>query len=114
MLEIELTERDNGTVLKIDGEVDLYSSPQVREKMLELIGRKVATIMVDMSAVSYMDSSGLATLIEGYRESAKYGGKLVIIQLRDTVREVFELSKLDKVFMIFDSLEDAEAQARAS
>lgn len=96
-------------VLKIAGEVDMFSSPQARNAIMELVKQRVPRVIVDLSEVSYMDSSGVATLIEGLQLCHKYNGNLVVAGLRDNVREVFELTRLDKIFQIFLDVEAARA-----
>ena len=107
MLKINTTQRDSATILDIFGEVDLYSSPEVRSALLQLVEAETAVIVVNLNNVTYIDSSGIATLVEGLQEMEKYSGKLKLTNLRDAVRNVFELSSLDKVFEIHDTLEEA-------
>lgn len=107
MLKIDITHPNRAALAAVAGEVDLYSSPQLRSALLKLAAGKPPAIVVDLAGVTYLDSSGLATLIEALQESAKYAGKFVLSGLRPEVRSVFELSRLDKVFEIYDSSEDA-------
>ncbi|MFQ5707462.1 MAG: STAS domain-containing protein [bacterium] len=107
-MEIDVIEKDYGALVRIEGEVDLYSSPEVREAVLKLTADKTDVIIVDLSKVSYMDSSGVATLVEGLQQTGKYEGRFKLAHLRDAVRDVFELSRLDKVFDIYSTVEDAE------
>ncbi len=107
MLNIEITHQDSAAIVVISGEVDLYSSPKVRESLLALTKKEQPAIVINLQDVGYMDSSGLATLIEGMQSSAKYGGKFLLTNLREGVLEVFQLSQLDKVFKIYDSPETA-------
>jgi len=108
-LKITNTVKDNVAVLSINGEVDMFSSPQARNAIMELVKKRVPKVIVELSEVSYMDSSGVATLIEGLQLCQKYNGLLVVAGLRDNVREVFELTRLDKIFQIFPDVEAAKA-----
>jgi anti-sigma B factor antagonist len=92
---------ENVTLVEISGEVDLYSSPQLRRKVLELTKSKTPVILIDLKNVRYMDSSGVATLIEGLKSSHQYNGRLILSGLKLEVREVFELTRLDTVFEIY-------------
>ena len=94
-------------LLAITGEVDMFSSPEARKEIANLVKKKVERIVVDLTGVSYMDSSGVATLIEGLQMCHKYNGTLVVAGLRQNVREVFELTKLDKIFKIYNDSETA-------
>ncbi|NOZ61187.1 MAG: STAS domain-containing protein [Calditrichaeota bacterium] len=106
-MELEVFEKKNVAILKIAGDVDLYSSPQVRKKILALMKKKIENLLVDLDGVSYMDSSGVATLVEALQLMNKRHGKLKLFNLKPAIRDVFELSRLDKVF---DICED-ESQA---
>ena len=104
-LEIETSRNENYTILSLIGEVDLYSSPEFRKQLINLTKSKIPTIVIDLSDVSYMDSSGVATLVEGLQLIENYKGNFYICGLAPMVREVFELSRLDTVFSIHNSLE---------
>ena len=108
-LKITDTIKDDVAVLSINGEVDMFSSPQARNAIMELVKKRVPKVIVELSEVTYMDSSGVATLIEGLQLCQKYNGLLVVAGLRDNVREVFELTRLDKIFKIYTDVETAKA-----
>ena len=94
-------------LMEIKGEVDLYSSPNVRKAILELTNKKRPVIFIDLQGVNYMDSSGVATMIEGLQLCNKYQGVFALVGLGDNVREVFELTRLDKIFSIHKDLKSA-------
>lgn len=101
-MEIAIDKERSYTILKIKGDVDLYSSPQVRKQILALANKKHASILVDFLEVTYMDSSGVATLVEALQLTNKNGGKLRLFNLGQSIKDVFELSRLDRVFEIYD------------
>ena len=107
MLKISTREESGAAIISVSGEVDLYSSPDFRTALLKMTEQKGAQIIVDLADVPYMDSSGLATLVEGYQKTTGNGGSLAIVNLQKGVREVFELSNLDQIFDIFDTIADA-------
>lgn len=107
MLKIDITRQNLAAIVAIEGEIDLYSSPKLRETLLQLTGEQAPVIVLNLEKVSYTDSSGLATLIEGLQATGKYGGKFVLTSISKEVREVFQLSHLDKVFEIYNSTEEA-------
>lgn len=107
-LEVSVKSKGGMTIVDIVGEVDLYSSPKLRSDLLNLTKSENEKILLDLSQVKYMDSSGVATLVEALQQAGKYGGKLKLANLRDAVKDVFELSRLDKVFDIYPTLEAAE------
>lgn len=102
-----------GAKVIIEGEVDLYSSPEVRTIILNLTKSKTPAIVVDLGQVSYMDSSGVASLVEGLQQAGKYRGHFILANLQNAVRDVFELSRLDKVFDIHETLEEAEKSLKS-
>ena len=108
-MEVKTKNQDSAVVVYISGEVDLYSSPEVRKTIVSLTKKKSPTIIIDLAKVTYMDSSGIATLVEGLQQTGKYKGKFAIANLRSGVKEVFELSRLDKVFDIYENEEQALA-----
>jgi anti-sigma B factor antagonist len=108
MLEIRKRKDEKITVLEIEGEVDLYSSPNLRSELLGLTNTRTKAVIIDLADVKYMDSSGVATLVEALQQVGKYGGKLKLVNLREAVKDVFELSRLDKVFDIYQNMEDAK------
>jgi anti-sigma B factor antagonist len=89
------------TVIAPEGEIDLHSSANVREQLEPAIAGKQPVVIVDLSGVSYMDSSGLALFIEAMQRVQSYGGKFALCGLREAVRHIFAIARLDQVFKIF-------------
>jgi anti-sigma B factor antagonist len=100
-----------GTILDITGDIDLAHSPAMRKALLqEIKEKKTPKVFLNLEKVRYIDSSGIASLVEGLKASRDQGSRLILYVLSKTVREVMELSRLQKIFEIHDS----EAQALAS
>src|SRR5947207_13008405 len=93
--------RTGSNVLPLKGEIDLHVSPSVTASLNEMIDKKPERLVVDLSDVSYIDSAGLAALIEAMQKVEGYGGKFALAGLQETVRSIFEISRLDQVFQIF-------------
>lgn len=102
-MELEIKNKEKFSILIIKGDVDLYSSPQVRNKILPIVRNKQAILFVDFAEVEYMDSSGVATLVEALQIANKNNGRLRLYNLRQPIKDVFELSRLDKVFEIYEN-----------
>jgi anti-sigma B factor antagonist len=100
---------DAPNVLPLEGEIDLHVSPRVTAALGAMIDQKPERLVVDLSAVSYIDSSGLAVLIEGMQKVEEYGGKFVLAGLQEKVRPIFEMARLDQVFIIFPHVDAALA-----
>ena len=100
------------TIVTVNGEVDLYSSPQLRTAILSSVSAKTPNVVVDLSGVSYMDSSGIATLVEAHQKTGDASGRLALAGLTDRVREVFELTRLQSIFEICPTVEAALSSGR--
>lgn len=106
---MDVSSRSEGefTVVGVSGEVDLYSSPRMREALLSSVTKKSPHLIVDLAGVSYMDSSGIATLVEALQLTRRHSGRLVLAGMSDRVREIFELARLQSVFELSPSVESA-------
>jgi anti-sigma B factor antagonist len=91
------------------GEIDLNSAPALKAHLRQAYGTldKDGRLIVDMTAVPYMDSSGLATLIESMQASRRVGFALFVCGLNARVRAIFEIAKLQSVFTIVPTLDEA-------
>ena len=104
------TERKDGAaVIHVSGEVDMSTSPDLRKVLQTEVKAKTAKIIVDLDGVSYIDSSGLATLVECLQGVRKYNGELFLAGLKQTVKDVFEIARLDEVFELRDDIDAALA-----
>jgi anti-sigma B factor antagonist len=101
--------RGRSNVLPLKGEIDLHVSPSVTTSLNQMIEKKPKRLVVDLSDVTYIDSAGLAALIQAMQKVEGYGGKFLLAGLQETVRSIFEISRLDQVFQIFP---DADAALR--
>ena len=99
--------QDRSNVLPLKGEIDLHVSPTVTASLNAMIEKKPRRLVVDLSEVSYIDSAGLAALIEAMQKVEAYGGKFLLAGLQETVRSIFEISRLDQVFQIFPDVNGA-------
>jgi anti-sigma B factor antagonist len=101
--------RDRPNVLPLKGEIDLHVSPVVTASLNAIIDKKPDQLVVDLSDVSYIDSAGLAALIQAMQKVEAYGGKFLLAGLQETVRSIFEISRLDQVFQVFPDVDTALA-----
>ena len=91
-------------LVRLRGEVDLSWSQQVRRTILDALGASPA-VGVELSQVSYIDSSGIAALVEGFQSARGKGQTFVLTDVSDAVLAVLKLARLDKVFAILPSIE---------
>ncbi|MCH2133585.1 MAG: STAS domain-containing protein [Phycisphaerales bacterium] len=104
---IQVDRQGDAIVVRPQGDIDLASSPGLRARLRELIEEAKGRIVVDLSEVPYMDSSGVATLVELLQSCRRAELELFLCQLNERVLSVFQIARLDGVFTIKESLEEA-------
>lgn len=103
-MKCSLVSMDTFDLLQLAGEVDLHYSPEVREQILAAL-KAGRSLLIDLSGVSYIDSSGIASLVEGFQtaKNAKLGYGL--LNISTTALQVLTLTRLDKIFTLYDSMD---------
>jgi anti-sigma B factor antagonist len=91
---------DSANVLTLNGEIDLHVSPDIERVLMSMISKRPPHVVVDLSAVTFIDSSGLAVLIHALQNIQEYGGKLLLSGITEDVRSIFKMARLDQVFVI--------------
>ncbi|MFI4871670.1 MAG: STAS domain-containing protein [Phycisphaerales bacterium JB061] len=109
-LEITWDTRDGATILTPLGDVDLSRSPCLRNDIRKAFDSSPAKLVIELSGVSYMDSSGVATLVEAMQISRKSNAKLVLCSMTERVHSIFEIARLDQVFTIKPDIDSALAE----
>jgi anti-sigma B factor antagonist len=103
-LQFELKIQGEGSaLLRVIGDVTIHTSPRLREQLKPLFSAHMKEVQVALDEVDFMDSSGIATLVEGLQWGRLTGGRFVLSGLGKNVRDIFSLAKLDTVFEIVDS-----------
>ncbi len=99
-MQLSIISRDieNYTVIDLQGEVNLKSSPDIGDKFLTIFSKNIQEVIVDLSRVTFMDFSGIATLVEGLKWSNKMGKSFVLKSASSDVRNSLALSKLETAF----------------
>jgi anti-sigma B factor antagonist len=109
-MQISIRRVDNTAIVDVSGDIDLASSPEVRKALLhEVRGNRRPRVVLNLSAVRYIDSSGVASLVEGLKASRDIGSRFILFGLSGPAREVLQLSRLVKVFEIYDTEVEALA-----
>ncbi len=103
-MNVKSFEQDGVAVFHVNGEINISTSPELR-KLFEKEQKK--KIVIDFEKVTYIDSSGLATLVEVLKRAKTQGGSLGLATMSDKVKSLFEITKLDKLFSIFQNQNDA-------
>ena len=99
-LTIEKSQSSDGSLIRVEGEVDLYSSPELRKAILKAVPSAQGRLAIDLEGVTYIDSSGVATLVEGLRSAREHGTGFSLVAPSPAVMQVLELARLDSVFEV--------------
>lgn len=102
-MEVNRQDQDGRCRIRVKGEIDLYSSPDLRAAITAAVPNSQNGVVVDLSEVEYMDSSGVATLVEGLRAAMEKNIGYVLLSPSPSVLKVLQLSRLDTVFTIRDA-----------
>ncbi len=103
----EVRQETDATVVVLSGEVDMHQSPALHAALVDVANGRPKRLVLNMTDVGYMDSSGVGTLVELLRRVNGYKGKLALVNLSARVKSVFEITKLDKFFSIYLTEEQA-------
>ena len=107
---MEISNRQVGqtTIFDVSGDIDLANSPELRKALLrEIRENRRPRVVMNLNKVRYIDSSGVATLIEGLKASRDLGSRFILFGLSNSAREVLQLSRLLKIFEVYDNEEQA-------
>ena len=105
-MQQSVREELGNVIVSFDGEIDLEHSSQARRTLLDSVARARCGVIVDLGAVRYVDSSGIASLVEAYQKARQRGTRFVLATVHPQVLRVLELSRLDKVFPIHATVEE--------
>ncbi len=109
-MQLTMTEQDDIIKISIQEErMDAHNSGELKEQMLQLFDEGKCNLIVDLSAVRFIDSSGLGALVSGFKNASAREGNLKLCCLQPQVRSMFELTRLHRVFEIFANHEEALA-----
>jgi len=113
-LDIEVTREAGGIpVIRLEGEVDIYTCPQLKDTIIRLIDEGCYHIVIDMSKVPYIDSAGLGVLVGARRRVGEHDGSISIVNPNPSVFKVLEITRLTKIFDVYQDKEGALAAAAA-
>ncbi|WP_036221808.1 STAS domain-containing protein [Mesoaciditoga lauensis] len=105
--KIDIKMINSDVLIMLTGELDAYHSIEFKEKMMEIIKGHGDKILLDMTDLSYIDSAGLGALVSLLKRASENSKELRLFGLRGNVKKIFELTRLNMVFNIFDTLEEA-------
>ena len=103
-MQVKSALHEDIAIFEVNGEINISTSPDLKKHFEKQLSKK---IIVNLARVTYIDSSGLATLVEVLKKTKSQGGRLGLSGMSDKVKSLFEITKLDKLFSIFPDQEDA-------
>jgi len=108
-MELSLSTRSlaDHTVLEVGGEVDVYTAPRLRERLVELVEGGARSVIIDLSRVEFLDSTGLGVLVGALKRLRAAGGSLGLVCGQERLLKIFRITALDRVFSLFDTVEAA-------
>lgn len=104
-LVLETHERGDVTVVAVKGEVDLFTAPNLKDRIADLVSGGQSRLAIDLAGVEFMDSTGLGVLIGGLKRCKEAGGSLTLVAPPEPVLKVLSITGLDKVFAIHENVE---------
>jgi anti-sigma B factor antagonist len=108
---LDVEQRDECAVLSVSGEVDLATAPQLRQQLVDLVADGHRRIVVDLSRTDFLDSTGLGALVVGLKRLRAHDGEMRVVCTTPRVRKVFEITHVDRVLPLFESVDEACAAA---
>jgi anti-sigma B factor antagonist len=106
-LNISTSRQHDVCLVAVDGEVDVYTSPSLKQSLIAATEGGCTTVIVDMDNVSFIDSSGLGVLVGALRRSREASGELRLVVSRDNLVKIFRITGLDRVFPMYATLDEA-------
>jgi len=105
--KVDIQWSEKNAIVRITGEIDAARTPQLQQRLLLLLDDKPQRIIVNLANVGYMDSAGLASFVKLLSRASKHGVELRIVSLSEMIKGLFEITRLDTVFEILDSEQEA-------
>jgi anti-sigma B factor antagonist len=114
-VDVSVTRSSNGDVpvVAVSGEVDVYSAPALKESLTGLLESGVSSVVVDLTAVAFLDSTGLGALVEARAATSEAGGSLPLVCNQQRILKLFTITGLDGVFAIHPTVDEAVTQLSA-
>ena len=115
-MEFSLTTRQGpvGPVIEVAGDLDMASAPQLRDRLLEVVEAGAGAVVVDLTQVGFVDSSGLGALVLAYKSLREREGWMGLAGVRQPVRKLFSITSVDRVIPLFETVREAEEASPAA
>jgi anti-sigma B factor antagonist len=113
-MKLHESKKGDVAIFQLEDEIDLHYAPTLRALFQAKVNQRCPSLVVDLSGVPFIDSSGIAVLLEYLRDAAEFGGQFCLAAPTDHVRHVFEITRLDKALPVFANVAEAVAAAAAN
>ena len=108
-IKVQVRESDDDAyVVELSGEIDVYTSPKVKDAISELIDQGHYNLIINLEKVRYIDSTGLGVLIGGLKRVREHGGSVSLVCTNPQIKKIFDITGLVKIFGIFETENDAK------
>lgn len=109
-MELDIKSERNNDVcaVTLEGEIDVYTAPRLKEELVSVVESGCPNVVVDMEKVGFIDSSGLGVLVSALRRARERDGVVRIVCTRDNILKIFRITGLDKVFPIYSEISEAQ------
>ena len=108
-LKLSNSNKDGIEIVDVEGEIDVYTAPRLRELLIELVNKKNYQLVVNMEKVEFLDSTGLGVLVGGLKRVRAHDGSLDLVCTQERILKIFRITGLTKVFGIHDTVDEAIA-----
>lgn len=99
-IDIEFNEKENIWIVKPDGEIDIYTSSKLKDTLIQALNDRKTDVLIDCEKVQYVDSTGLGALISILKKVRENDNNIYIENIKPNIRKLFDITELDKVFVI--------------
>jgi anti-sigma B factor antagonist len=112
-LKLDHHTKDGIEIVEVEGEIDVYTAPRLRELLIELVNTGFYQLVVNMEKVEFLDSTGLGVLVGGLKRVRAHDGSLDLVCTQERILKIFRITGLTKVFGIHDTVDEAIAARKA-
>lgn len=113
-LETSFSEANGYKILEVVGEIDVYTAPQFKEAVNEIISSGQKDLIVNMAQVTYMDSSGFGTLLSATKRLRPEGGTVNLVSVNSAIDRMLRITRLNTVFGIYGAIDEAIEKIKAN
>ena len=106
-LGLDVRKSNGHAIVDVKGEIDVYTAPKLREKLIELVSEGSYNVVVNLEGVDFLDSTGLGVLVGALKRVKAHEGSLALVCTQDKILKIFKITGLTKVFPIHASVEEA-------